>query len=591
MMLIFFPPYATAFVGDDYVQLDYVLEFVKRPFSLFEVFNPYWTGWYYRPLQNVWFFLNRTLFGYNPFGYYWMGLLAHGMAVAMMVAVARKVGLRWETAVTCGVLFAIQKHYVDVVTWISAIAILLAGLFSMAALAAYTKYLRKGNGRDLALTFLFFLLTLFSHEEAFFLPPLLLLWHFLFNSKKAADNKRILLSISLGQWAFWGVSAALLGSYLFFQITRTNLTISVQDTVAVGGWQLLTPLPLSQFITDTVGKFVPIPGLATWLMPYSYGVAFLAVGLLAVWFWQGNKLVRLGIAWAVLHLAFIYGVLWMNKPELYAGRHIYQAWIGLVLALGAGIEGLLLNLKTHKRRKGNGRFLTNAIGLVILVGLISSVSYVRQVQANWLADTGEEDSARRQLQALLPEIDDTMHIFAYRFPITPNFLRSVIQVWYGRDEPYQQPFGPIERLQSFGQATPDYYVLDWDENGRLYNLMPELQGSPRTVFVWSTPLSVTGTVEETTNTDAAAKQILSVAGPEMDRRLAVKQEPDPEGEWRGLAYEVTVPEGGVLKTAVRRGSSASPDTGNLRFRLLLDVTGAQESLLDLEIAAGDQILA
>ncbi len=278
MMLIFFPPYATAFVGDDYVQLDYVLEFVKRPFSLFEVFNPYWTGWYYRPLQNVWFFLNRTLFGYNPFGYYWMGLLAHGMAVAMMVAVARKMGLRWETAVTCGVLFAIQKHYVDIVTWISAIAIVLAGLFSMAALAAYTKYLRKGNGRDLALTFLFFLLTLFSHEEAFFLPPLLLLWHFLFNSKKAADGKRILLSISPGQWAFWGVSAALLGSYLYFQITRTNLTISVQDTVAVGGWQLLTPLPLSQFITDTVGKFVPIPGLATWLMPYSYGVAFFGSG-------------------------------------------------------------------------------------------------------------------------------------------------------------------------------------------------------------------------------------------------------------------------------------------------------------------------
>ncbi len=601
MMLIFFPPFAKAFVGDDYVQLDYVLKFVGHPFAALEIFNPYWSGWYYRPLQNLWFLLNRTLFYYGPFGYYWMGLLMHGLGIAMLVGLARKVGLRWETAVACGALFAIHKHYVDVVSWISAIAIVLAGLFSMASLATYTQYLHKRNGRYLLLTFLFFLLTLLSHEEGFFLPPLLLLWRFLntkpTKSKKETGGRRQRLAqvvrvISRTEWGMFGVMAVLIALYLFFQITRTNLTISVQDATAGGLGQFLAPLPISQFITTTIGMFLPISGLTDGLLPYSYAAAFLAVGLLAVWFWQGNRLVRLGIAWTVLHLTFIYVALWSQKPELYAGRHIYQAWIGLVLALGAGMERLQAaqsgKKKKGRRQKDNGRFWSTAIGVVILAVLVTSASHVRDVQANWLAATNEEISARQQMHTLLPQIDETMHIFAYRFPITPNFLRSVTQVWYGRDEAYHQPFGPLERLQTYGKATPNFYMLDWDGNGRLYNLMPELQESPRTVFVWSTPSSVETIQGETAVAEADSVQVLSVAGPDTNRRLAVKLDPPEDGAWRALVYTVDVPDNGVLKTAVRRADTTEADNGRLRFRLRVVLEDVEETLLDKEIAAGEE---
>ncbi len=586
MMLIFFPPFAHAFVGDDYVQLDYVLEFVKRPLAVWEIFNPYWTGWYYRPLQNGWFLLNRTLFGYAPFGYYWLGLLVHGLAVAMLVALARKVGLRWQTAVACGALFAIQKHYVDVVTWISAIAIVLAGLFSMATLAAYTNQGRKSNGRFLLATFLFFSLTLLSHEEGVFLPPLLLLWRFLHLRQPGRTVRQVIRAVPTREWGFFGATAVLLAFYGYFQITRTSLTISVQDAVVAGGWQLLDPWSLSQFITNTVGKFAPIPGLAGWLLPNSYAVAFLTVALLGIWFWRGNGLVRLGIAWAALHLAFIYVVLWTPKPELYAGRHIYQAWIGLLLALGAGIESLALGRSRKGRGRkgmaGHDRLLAGGLGMLILAALVSSTSYVRDVQAGWLADVEEELSARRQMQMMLPEVDETMHIFAYRFPITPNFLRSVVQVWYERDEPYRQPFGPLARLQAHGQANRNFYVLDWDGNGRLYNLMPELQESSRTILVWNTPIRAEVIMGNAVNIEGAGAQILSVAGPNADRRLSVKIDPPVENGWRGLVYEVTVPENGRLQTAVWQG--ASTDTDQLRFRLRLNTTHqSTETLLDVTL--------
>lgn len=591
MMLIFFPPFAKAFVGDDYVQLDYVLAYVARPLAAIEVFNPYWTGWYYRPLQNIWFLLNRVVFGYDPFGYYWLGLLAHGLAIAMLVGLARKVGLRWETAVACGTLFAIQKHYVDVVTWISAVAIVLAGLFSMAALATYTKYLRKQHGCYLFTTFLFFLLTLLSHEEGFFLPPLLLLWRLLHQRLPGRKGKRIFQEMPSGEWGFFCATAVLLGLYLYFQVTRSNLTISVQDAVTAGGWQLVAPLPLSQFITDTVGKFVPIPGLTGWLMPVSYAAAFLTVALLAVWFWRGGGLVRLGIAWGALHLAFIYVALWGPKPELYAGRHIYQAWIGLVLAVGAGLESLphrqKQEIRWRNKRVGNGRYLTSRLGILLLIVLFSHVRTVRDVQADWLANTQEEASARRQLQTLLPTVDDSMHIFAYRFPITPNFLRSVLQVWYERDEPYRQPFGPLERLQAHGKATPHFTLLDWDGNGRLYNLMPELQESAQTTFVWASPARVEVTSGASVTEDAEGVQILSVTGPPDDRRLAVQVEPPPGGEWRSMGYEVVVPEGAVLQTAVRGADDPAAAGDGLRFRLRLARAGQSETLLDVVLAAGD----
>jgi hypothetical protein len=82
--LLYFPPYAWAWVGDDYVQLGYVLGFLERPFTAIQLFNPYSLPWYYRPLQNGWFLVNRLVFGLNPAVFYWQMALWHALAVALM---------------------------------------------------------------------------------------------------------------------------------------------------------------------------------------------------------------------------------------------------------------------------------------------------------------------------------------------------------------------------------------------------------------------------------------------------------------------------------------------------------------------------
>ena len=173
-LLLYYPPFDWAFVGDDYVQFDYIKEVIADPWVGFSLFNPYYLPWYYRPLQLVWFSFLEAIFHFAPQGFYWTALLFHALATALVYRVARQFGLGWMTAVLAAALLAIHSHWVDVVSWISSIAIVIAAIFSLAAVSAWLSYLQRPSTRQLLLTLLFSLLTFLSHEESILLPPILL---------------------------------------------------------------------------------------------------------------------------------------------------------------------------------------------------------------------------------------------------------------------------------------------------------------------------------------------------------------------------------------------------------------------------------
>ena len=152
---IYYPPFDWAFVGDDYVQFDYIKDVIARPWLGFALFNPYYLAWYYRPLQLIWFSLLEGIFHFVPNGFYWAALLFHALAIALVYRVARQLKLGWFTAVLTATLFAIHSHWVDVVTWISSIAIVLAAVFSLLTLSAWLSYLKRPSTRQLLLTLLF----------------------------------------------------------------------------------------------------------------------------------------------------------------------------------------------------------------------------------------------------------------------------------------------------------------------------------------------------------------------------------------------------------------------------------------------------
>lgn len=603
MLLIYFPPYADAFVGDDYVQLDYILKYVQRPLTAIKLFNPFAIGWYYRPLQNIWFLGNRLTFGYTPFAYYWLELLLHALVIAMVYRVARQMGIRPYFALAAASLFAIHKHYVDVITWISAIAIVMAGFFTLTTFSAYLRYLKTSQVRYLVITFISFLLTLLSHEEAIFLLPLLLMWRLqttpLTSTKRTKKTRQLAVVrhiqstarlIPKSEWMTFVLMLLFTVIYVILQITRPNLTISLTDTPAQSWWHSLTLNQIALFMAETTAKFLPFNHIQTFLVRYSYAVTFLAVILPGLWFWAGERVARLAVVWALLHLAFIYWALWTQKPELYAGRHIYNTWIGLAL----GITATLQRIEVGERRLKVGRLLFPIPTLLVTTGVIVifllSTYISRQSQLGWLTSTREDNSAKAQMKEMLPQVTDKMHLFAYRFPITPNFLRSVTQVWYQKDTAMFSPFGPLSHLQEHGDATALYYLFDWDENGRLYNLMPELQQHGHTTFLWQQQPIITVVRDNGDKVrDSVQEQTMTPLGDPSDRRLGIKVLPIGENTWVSLAYTITVPQNSILETAVQRLPDDETDTGSTRFRIQLIDPQTDQTLYETTGTATDNV--
>ena len=537
-LVVYFPPYARAWVGDDYVQLGYILPFVARPFTALQLFNPTTLGWYYRPLQNLWFLANRLVFGLNPAAFYWQLLLWHALATALVYRTARQWGIRPFAAACAAALFAIHGHYVDVVAWVSSVAIVMTAVFSLLSLSFYLDYRRRPQNKSLWLTLLFFVLALFSHEEAILLPIFLLLLNFLPLSPRHRRTR------SPAHLLILTTMLALTAVMVIIQFTRPNLTIDISQTPATQWLSLLSPLQFGQFWRDTAVHLTllfnqqPLMGSGAWL--FGWGVLL----LLGVWFWVATPTGRWGLLWFGLHMGLIYATIWLQKPELFAGRHFYNAAIGLAWAIGAGIDQILARWPVGKKRKGKrdtAVFVKYGVAVVVTAVLLYHTVQIRQTAGRWLERAQRDQLAEQQMKAILPALTPETHVFANRFPITPQFFRAVTEVWYGQSRRLPPPVGSFTQLQEAGRATRDYYLFDYDD-GRVYNLMPELQRSDETVFLWNSDprLDVVDddgkVLEPATEKAAASFAIITTNGAP---RFAVQTAPTAEpGGWLSLLYVV-----------------------------------------------------
>ena len=588
---IYFPPFAWAFVGDDYVQFDYIKDVIARPWLSLSLFNPYTLPWYYRPLQLIWFWLLEAVFHFTPDGYYWMELLFHALAVALVYRVARQLKLGAFTAVLAATLFAIHSHWVDVVSWLSSIAIVLAAVFSLAAMSAWLSYLKRPSPRQLLLTLFFCLLTFLSHEESVLLPPFLLLilvtkrlgigdWRLRYKRlisylQSLISPKELLLFAALG---------LLTAAYLYFQFTRPNLTIDLTSRGTAEWLTFLSWPAVAEFIIVTLFRFTFVGNLLELGGTAASLLAMITLLLLGLWFWWGSRTVRLGLVWLGLHLMFIYWALWSQLPELYAGRHIYQAMIGLVLAIGASLDTVVVEKFLTQRAQREPRkkeetlrslrpLRFNQIVLAVIVTAVAlyHASHTRKIQQDWLNNVTEEAVARQQLKAMFPTISPDDHFFAVRFPIAPQFTRSVVQLWY--DTPLERPGGGLDHLRAVNEADRTFVVLDY-ANGQVYNLMPELQQHDQTIFLWAKPLVQFWLEADGQETAVPQPETtLPVVEAQNGRQLAVKMTPE-NGRWLVYSTTVVVPENSMLQTAVL------PQPG-LRYRLrLIPVSGDEVTLFD-----------
>ena len=126
--------------------------------------------------------------------------------------------------------------------------------------------------------------------------------------------------------------------YLYTQFTRPNLTLEAEEIGLRGYLSHVDVGEMSHFLRDSLAHFTLALGLLNLTGGAVTIISIVTVNLILLAYFYGGSIVQIGLTWMMVHLTFIYFALWTQKPELFAGRHIYQAGLGLVWAIGVAVD-------------------------------------------------------------------------------------------------------------------------------------------------------------------------------------------------------------------------------------------------------------
>ncbi|NLT56550.1 MAG: hypothetical protein GXX79_18705, partial [Actinomycetales bacterium] len=294
----------------------------------------------YTPLTSLSYAVDYRIGGLDPGVYHLTNLLLHlGNTVLVLLVVRALTGRALVSRLVTGA-FAIHPVNVDAVAWISARGTLLATLFLLGALLAYTGYLRRLADGDrrwhlLALAWVLFVLAALAKSTAVVLPLILLLWdHHL--------SRRPSWGLLLEKVPFLAVSVVvglvtlrfrtdLHGTDPYHPVDRFFLFTSVCVAYLR---RLVAPHPLSFVYAypERTGGHLP------WQLYLTPLVLCLLVGLLSLLGVPGKVLV-LGLSFFLVTLVLTQAVLLADNHQ--ANRHVYLPYLGLYLVGAVLVERVL----------------------------------------------------------------------------------------------------------------------------------------------------------------------------------------------------------------------------------------------------------
>jgi hypothetical protein len=328
--------------------------------------EPYQMAW--MPVTKLSLLANHALHGVAPAGYLLGNVALHALAaVLLLFALAKLTGDLLPSAFVAAV-FAFHPLHVESVAWASERKDVLAGVFWMATLLAYARFVdRPRSVGRYAWVVVPFALGLMSKAMLVTLPCVLLLLDFW----------------PLGRLRSAGVGRVLLEKVPLLALAAavSVLTLMIQDSAgAVAGGQL----PLGIRLTNAVHSYLAYLGDAFWptdlVVFHSYGEASLSVvgavvgaGILLVF--SGGILVlarsqgylATGWLWYLGTLVPVIGIVQVGM-QARADRYMYLPLVGLSIAVAWGVRDL------WRRLDGNPRVLTGAgVVCAVLLGVAAWV--------------------------------------------------------------------------------------------------------------------------------------------------------------------------------------------------------------------------
>ena len=221
-LFLFYPSLNYYFFQDDWFVLNWIRTGDFLSFFKFRTDIIYW-----RPLSMPLFFaLSERLFGLNSLGYHLIVFLLHFLNVVLIGYITYKLIGDKKTAVISSFLYATAAFQFMPLSWLSLTWNIVGLFFFLLSFIFYMRFKEKKSITSLLMTFILFLLALFSFEFAIVFPVLILLYEYLSDEK---FNKNLSKSIPVVLPILFVIV-----TYLFLRFVLYPVPSQGQYTISIG---------------------------------------------------------------------------------------------------------------------------------------------------------------------------------------------------------------------------------------------------------------------------------------------------------------------------------------------------------------------
>ena len=366
---------------------------------------------YWRPIVWISHALDYYLWGLNPAGHHFTGVVLHAVntfivviLVSALFEASARIGrggaevplqdarMAMITAVVTGTLFGLHPLRVESVAWIAVRVDLVYGMFFLLGLLAYTKYAvaahqaegpAEGLGRHetfpgkgwYALSFALFVLSCASKPMAVTFPFVLLILdrHPLQRFRSGKEAVRavaekvpfILVSVAISISAY-SVQAARGAVKSLDAMPVSARPLLAAKALVVYLWKTIMPVELITFAH-------PYPRDLSYLSPDNLFAVAVAAGITALCIFFGRRQKTLPAVWGyyVISLSPVIGIVSIREVYI-ADRYTYLPGLGPLLLIGMASALVWKNISAADYRRGLFRLLAS----VAAVAIVASLGYL-----------------------------------------------------------------------------------------------------------------------------------------------------------------------------------------------------------------------
>jgi protein O-mannosyl-transferase len=325
----------------------------------------YASNWH--PLSWLSHMLDVQLFGLNPAGHHFTGLLLHIIGVLLLFGLMyHMTGGLWRSALVAA-LFALHPLHVESVAWAAERKDVLCAAAGFAALWAYAYYTRCPGIKKYLLVVILFALGLMAKPMLVSFPLVLLLLDY-WPLERLAINKQCIVNLVAEKVPL-----------LLMAIGSAVITIIAQQT-AIGGFNRID---LPTRVANAIVSYCIYMGQIFWpvklavIYPYKehpnpVTVALCAALLIAVTvmvFRAGRrkKYLLTGWLWYLVTLVPVIGIIQVGS-QAHADRYTYIPGVGIFMIVSWG-------LKEIADRVENGKKILVKIASVAVIPVISGIAW------------------------------------------------------------------------------------------------------------------------------------------------------------------------------------------------------------------------